>query len=106
MLWFIKPFRYLASALRDLNSPRRIAWGVALGMVVGLVPKDNLTAAALGMLARNIAFADNWTNATVRWLTLPITGLPKASPVEQRVSHRVRNCVHICSATVLPCLQC
>lgn len=50
MLWFIKPFRYLAGALRGLNSPRRIAWGVALGMVVGLVPKDNLTAAALGML--------------------------------------------------------
>jgi len=50
VLWFIKPFRYLAGALRDLNSPRRIAWGVALGMVVGLVPKDNLTTAALGML--------------------------------------------------------
>lgn len=50
MLWLVKPFRYIASALRDLNSPRRIAWGVALGMVVGLVPKDNLTAAVLGML--------------------------------------------------------
>jgi len=50
VLWFIKPIRFLVSALRDLNSPRRIAWGVALGMVVGLVPKDNLTAAVLGML--------------------------------------------------------
>ncbi|NLF73468.1 MAG: TIGR03546 family protein [Candidatus Anammoximicrobium sp.] len=50
MLWFIKPVRFLVAALRDLNSPRRIAWAVALGMVVGLVPKDNLTAAALGTL--------------------------------------------------------
>ena len=50
MFWFIKPLRYLAGALRDLNSPRRIAWGVALGMLVGLVPKDNLTAAALGVV--------------------------------------------------------
>jgi len=49
MLWFIKPLRYLAAALRDLHSPRRIAWGVALGMLVGLVPKDNLTAAVLGL---------------------------------------------------------
>lgn len=50
MLWFIKPLRYLAGALRDLNSPRRVAWGVGLGMLVGLVPKDNLTAAVLGLL--------------------------------------------------------
>jgi uncharacterized protein (TIGR03546 family) len=50
VFWFIKPLRYLAGALRDLNSPRRIAWGVALGMLVGLVPKDNLTAAALGVI--------------------------------------------------------
>lgn len=50
MFWFIKPLRYLAGALRDLNSPRRIALGVALGMLVGLVPKDNLTAAALGVV--------------------------------------------------------
>jgi len=49
LLW-IKPIRFVVAALRDLNSPRRIAWGVALGMVVGLVPKHNLTAAALGML--------------------------------------------------------
>lgn len=50
MFWFIKPLRYLAGALRDLNSPRRIALGVALGMLVGLLPKDNLTAAALGVV--------------------------------------------------------
>jgi len=50
VLWWIKPIRFLIGALRDLNSPQRIAWGVALGMVVGLIPKDNLTAAALGML--------------------------------------------------------
>jgi uncharacterized protein (TIGR03546 family) len=50
VFWFIKPLRYLAGALRDLNSPRRIAWGVTLGMLVGLVPKDNLTAVALGLV--------------------------------------------------------
>lgn len=50
MIRFIKPLRFLVGALRDLNSPRRIAWGVALGMLIGLVPKDNLTAAVLGMV--------------------------------------------------------
>jgi len=50
LLWLFRPLKFLSRALRDLNSPRRIAAGVALGMVVGLVPKDNLTAALLGML--------------------------------------------------------
>ncbi len=50
ILWFVRPLKYLVGSIRDLSSPRRIAAGVALGMVIGLVPKDNLTAAALGML--------------------------------------------------------
>lgn len=50
LLWFIKPLRYLVGALRDVASPRRVAYGVALGMLVGLVPKDNLTAMFLGVV--------------------------------------------------------
>jgi uncharacterized protein (TIGR03546 family) len=50
MLWFVRPLKLLVKSTRDLGSPRRIAAGVALGMLIGLVPKDNLTAAALGVL--------------------------------------------------------
>ena len=50
LFWVFKPLKFLAGAMRALSSPRRIAAAVALGMLVGLVPKDNLTAAVLGML--------------------------------------------------------
>jgi uncharacterized protein (TIGR03546 family) len=50
ILWFVRPLKLLVKSMRDLNSPRRIAAGVALGMMIGLVPKDNLTAVALGIL--------------------------------------------------------
>ena len=49
-LWFKRPVRYLVDAVRDNDSPRQLASGVALGMLIGLVPKDNLTAALLGVL--------------------------------------------------------
>lgn len=45
ILW--KPLRMLADALVADSSPRQLAWGTALGLSAGLVPKDNLTAATL-----------------------------------------------------------
>ena len=47
-LW--KPVRMLADALVADASPRQLAWGAALGLFVGLIPKGNLTVAALMML--------------------------------------------------------
>ena len=41
------PLRYLAKALILETTPRQLAWGFALGMVIGLVPKGNLIAVAL-----------------------------------------------------------
>jgi uncharacterized protein (TIGR03546 family) len=40
----LRPVRMLAELATDAASPRHIAWGIALGMMVGLVPKGNLTA--------------------------------------------------------------
>lgn len=48
--YLLKPLELLADLLADASSPRQIAWGFALGMLVGLVPKGNLTAAVLGVL--------------------------------------------------------
>lgn len=50
IFWLVKPLRFLVSTLREQDSHHRIAYGIALGMVVGLVPKDNLTAVILGTL--------------------------------------------------------
>ena len=45
-----RPFKFLWHALVNENTPRQLAWGVALGMLIGLVPKDNLIAVALAAL--------------------------------------------------------
>lgn len=71
----IRPLRFLAKALTQQDTPRQLAHGVALGALVGLVPKDNLIAVALmtvlcaarinlgaGMLA---AFAFSWIGVLV-----------------------------------------
>lgn len=71
----IRPLGFLAKALAQQDTPRQIAHGLALGALVGLVPKDNLIAAVLmtilcaarvnlgaGMLA---AFAFSWIVALV-----------------------------------------
>jgi uncharacterized protein (TIGR03546 family) len=46
----LRPVRQFAQALLANDSPRQVAWGFTLGMMIGLVPKGNLTAILLGML--------------------------------------------------------
>ena len=47
---FLRPLRIFAQALIGNDTPRQTAWGFALGMMVGLLPKGNLIAAVLAML--------------------------------------------------------
>jgi uncharacterized protein (TIGR03546 family) len=44
---FLRPVRFFAQALLLDASPKQLAWGFALGMATGLVPKGNLIAIAL-----------------------------------------------------------
>lgn len=46
----VKPLRGAVAVLLANDSPRQIAAGVAIGMVLGLVPKGNLIALALGIV--------------------------------------------------------
>ena len=46
----LRPLRLVAQALTANDSPRQTAWGVALGMMVGLLPKGTLLAVVLAML--------------------------------------------------------
>jgi uncharacterized protein (TIGR03546 family) len=50
MGWLLRPGRTLVRTLTCADSARQIALGCALGMMVGLVPKGNLIALALGVL--------------------------------------------------------
>ena len=47
MYAWLRPVRALLTLLSSADSPRQIALGFALGMLVGLVPKGNLIAVAL-----------------------------------------------------------
>ncbi|WP_425395526.1 TIGR03546 family protein [Aeoliella sp.] len=44
------PVRQLFGAVLANESPRQVAWGFTLGMMLGMVPKGNLIALVLGML--------------------------------------------------------
>ncbi len=44
MIFLLRPLRFITRTLTEETSPRQMAMGVALGMLVGLVLKDNLTA--------------------------------------------------------------
>lgn len=47
MSYWLRPLRFLASALSGASSTRQLALGFSMGMVIGLVPKENLTAVIL-----------------------------------------------------------
>ncbi|MBM83554.1 MAG: hypothetical protein CMJ78_23590 [Planctomycetaceae bacterium] len=49
-MFLLRPIRFLVTALVEDNTPKRMAIGFALGVVVGLVPKGNLIAITLMML--------------------------------------------------------
>ena len=49
-MFFLRPFRLFFQALTVDASPHQMAFGLSLGVMVGLIPKGNLLAVALMML--------------------------------------------------------
>ena len=47
---WIRPVRFLVQGIAAADTPRQLALGLAIGMLIGLVPKGNLTAVALTMI--------------------------------------------------------
>lgn len=47
--WMLGPLRKVVGVFTGGGSPQAIAFGCAMGMMVGLLPKGNLTAAAISM---------------------------------------------------------
>lgn len=48
--WMFGPLRKVVAVFTGGGSPQAIAFGCAMGMMVGLLPKGNLTAAAISMV--------------------------------------------------------
>jgi uncharacterized protein (TIGR03546 family) len=47
---FLSPFRYLYKLFTKDDSPKQLAFGIALGVTIGLIPKGNLIAVLLTVL--------------------------------------------------------
>ena len=50
MFFILKPVRLLLKAFVTESTPQQMSFGLALGVLVGLVPKGNLLAIALGIM--------------------------------------------------------
>ena len=50
MLLILRPIRLALKALITEATPNQLAWGFALGVLIGLVPKGNLIAISLGII--------------------------------------------------------
>jgi uncharacterized protein (TIGR03546 family) len=50
LLRLIRPLRVLARLLTAAGTPRQLALGLAMGMLIGMVPKGNLTAVVLTVM--------------------------------------------------------
>jgi len=48
--FLLRPVRQLAQAFTSNDSPRQVAWGFVLGMMIGLLPKGNLLLVVLTIL--------------------------------------------------------
>lgn len=48
-LFIYKTLRILIAAIRGSDSPKQIGFGIALGMMIGLIPKDSAFALLFGM---------------------------------------------------------
>jgi uncharacterized protein (TIGR03546 family) len=48
--WVFRPLKMLVAVFTGGGSPRAVAFGFAFGMMIGLLPKGNLTAAALSVV--------------------------------------------------------
>lgn len=70
--WLLRPLRYFCEAFRDSTTPHGLALGAALGMLVGLVPKGNLTAMLLAVLV--LAIRNNLAAAALSALVFSCLG--------------------------------
>ena len=50
LIRWIRPIRFLVQGIAAADTPRQLALGLAIGMMIGLVPKGNLTAVVLSMI--------------------------------------------------------
>jgi uncharacterized protein (TIGR03546 family) len=81
---FLRPLRFLAQALLLDATPRQLAAGFALGMLVGLIPKGNLI--AISLMTLFCALRINLAAGTAAIALFAWAGL-FLDPISHRVGH-------------------
>ena len=82
MFLILKPLRMIVRALADQSTPRQLSFGLAIGILVGLVPKGNLLAVVLAMILAASRVNLGVAGAAVLCSTL-------LSPLLDPLSHRI-----------------
>ena len=82
ILWVLRQLLYLRNTFKTQDTARQMAWGLALGMLVGVVPKGNLLAPLLAMSI--VATRVNLATAM-----LGAVGFSLLGSVFDPVSHRI-----------------
>ena len=82
--WLIKNALHIRSSAISRDTPRQLAWGLALGVLLGLVPKGNLCAVVIStfILATRVNFATGMLSAAVFSLLGPFAD-PLTQPIGQ-----------------------
>lgn len=86
---WIRPIRFLVRGVAAADTPRQLALGLAIGMMIGLVPKGNLTAIALSMilLGTRVNLATGMLGALLfSWLS------GWTDPLAHRIGNGLLNC--------------
>ena len=90
MFLILRPLRMLFKALVIESTPTQMSYGLALGVMMGLVPKGNLLAVVLGFLvaatrvnlavaafaAVAVTFASTWLDSTFDKVGIYVLGMP------------------------------
>ncbi len=82
MFFLLRPLRLCVKGLAGQSAPRQLSMGLAMGILVGLVPKGNLLAIALGMV-----LAASRVNLGIAAAAIICCSL--ASPLLDPLSHRM-----------------
>ncbi len=96
--WLLQHVQFVRKALRGRSeSPRRLAAAVALGVLLGLVPKGNLIAVAV-----TVVILGSTANAGVAFLTATATSF--AAVLVDPLSHRIGLSI-LTHESLYPCWQ-
>lgn len=81
-LFLYKTTKMILGALRGSNSPAQVGLGIALGMMIGLIPKDSLLVYGLGL----VVFS---TNVNILATSLSAFGFMWIGALLDPVSHQI-----------------